>query len=281
MREEINSEPTASPPFHQRFNIQVGREDLEKRFVNRILNRIRDEFPSLRYGVSHYLGDEKALLNVANRLGKEHEHDLGFREYVLDDFYSCLQGIEALFETFTSGGYSSSDVNKIDGIVQEAITLSEGDLGIRWVNGVFRPSGAKLLDEALVNDNLKWLSDRKYTNVLTPFSKGLDHFLEAYRKPERLADTVTDMYEALEAMAKVITGSAGDLSGNREALISKLRLNNYYKKMLKDYIEYANQFRHGIDKGVERRPPRPNEVEAFIYTTGLFLRLATESLATT
>lgn len=281
MREEVNSEPTATPPFHQRFNIQVGREDLEKRFVNRILNRIGDEFPRLRYGVSLSSRDEKALLNVANRLGKEHEHDWGFREYVRNDFYSCLQGIEALFETFTSGGYSSSDVNEIDGIVQEAITLSEGDLGIRWVNGVFRPSGAKLLDEALVNDNLKWLSDRKYTNVLTPFSKGLDHFLEAHRRPERLADTITDMYEALEALAKVVTDRDRDLSANAELFVSKLKLSNYYKKMLKDYILYACEYRHAVDQDRQRVPPIPQEVEAFIYTTGLFIRLAIESLATT
>ncbi len=149
---------------------------------------------------------------------------------------------------------------------------------MEWRDGVFWPSGAKLLDEALVNENLKWLADKGYHDVLGPFEKGLRHFLEAQQKPERLGDTVTDIYEAVEALAKVVTGRDKDLSGNAELFISKLELSDYYRKMLKDYIDFACDYRHAVKLGEKRKPLTRNEVEAFIYTSGLFIRLAVQQI---
>ncbi len=94
-----------------------------------------------------------------------------------------------------------------------------------------------------------------------------------------MADTVTDMYEALEAMVKVVTGRDKDLSANRESFISKLYLSSHFKIMLKNYIEYANEYRHAAEPCVERKLPISSEVEAFVYTTGLFIRLAIKSLS--
>ena len=49
--------------------------------------------------------------------------------------------------------------------------------------------------------------------------------------------------------------------------------------MLKEYIGYANEYRHGLKQTKQRITPNRNEVEAFIYTTGLFIRLAIQQLA--
>jgi len=103
--------------------------------------------------------------------------------------------------------------------------------------------------------------------------------MEAQQKPERLGDTITDIYEAVEALAKSVTGRDKDLSGNAELFISKLELSDYYKKMLKDYIEFACDYRHAVKLGEKREPLSRNEVEAFIYTSGLFMRLAVQQLA--
>jgi len=166
---------------------------------------------------------------------------------------------------------------KLDSLIRRAISLSETDIGIEWRDGVFWPSGAKLLDEALVNENLKWLADKGYHDVLIPFEKGLRHFLESRAKPERLGDAVTDVYEAVEALAKRVTGKDRDLSGNAELFISNLKLTDYYKRILKDYIGYANDYsRHAAKLGAEKKPLVRNEVEAFIYTSGLFIRLAVQ-----
>ncbi|MBA7699374.1 hypothetical protein ES703_108069 [subsurface metagenome] len=80
-------------------------------------------------------------------------------------------------------------------------------------------------------------------------------------------------------MAKLVTGRDRDLSGNAELFISKLKLIEYYKGMLKDYIDFACDYRHAVKLGEKRRPLLRNEVEAFIYTSGLFIRLAVQQLA--
>jgi len=272
---EANKQPIVKPPFYQRFNIQVSREDAEERFINRVLNKIEEELDSLlKYStIGHY---EKAMYNVATRLGIEYDSRVTFHEYVRHKFNSCLQALEALYEIFISE--NSYEAQKLSDLIQYALSLSETDLGIQWRDGSFWPSGAKLLDEALLNENLKWLQDQTLHAVLVPFEKGLRHFLEAHRQSEKLADTVTDMYEALEAMAKLVTGREDDLSGNREKFISMLKLSEYYKKMLRDYIEYANQYRHAVKPGEKREPPKRNEVVAFFYTTGLFIRLSIQQL---
>jgi len=64
----------------------------------------------------------------------------------------------------------------------------------------------------------------------------------------------------------------------REEFISKLKLPDSYKKMLKEYIDYGCDFRHAVESGKLRSWPLPHESEAFVYSTGLFIRLAIESI---
>jgi hypothetical protein len=90
-----------------------------------------------------------------------------------------------------------------------------------------------LLDQPLINDVLESIA--KQEGVLIPFRKGLEHFLRSINKPELLSDVITDMYEALEAQAKVTARTDKDLSGNAELFISKLDVANEYKGILKEY----------------------------------------------
>jgi hypothetical protein len=184
-----------------------------------------------------------------------------------------LRSLEALYEALYL--YTPDRALILEDIITSALKESEISLGVQWRNGVFWPSGAKILDTALVNDNLDWLAHPQFKNILRPFQKGLKEYLEAQNKPDKLADVVTDMYEALETTAKFVTGNqTKDLSGNREQFVTKLELSLYYGIILRDYIKYANEYRHGIEVSRERIPLIPKEVEAFIYLTGLFIRLA-------
>jgi hypothetical protein len=144
----------------------------------------------------------------------------------LDDYHLHLRAIEALFENPETKDLTNTAIKKI-------LLDSEIDIGIRWDNGHFLPSGAPLLDEKLVNDALGFLTSKGHDGVLTPFRKGLDHFLHSVKNPERLADVITDTYEALEALAKIITGKDKDLSANAELMISKLSVSEEYKPILK------------------------------------------------
>lgn len=82
------------------------------------------------------------------------------------------------------------------------------------------------------------------------------------------------MYEALEALAKIVAGRDKDLSANAEAFISAVKLSNGYKRILKEYIVYANTIRHAGKAGQAKPDLMRKEVESFVYMTGLFIRLA-------
>jgi hypothetical protein len=269
------------PPFHQRFNIQVDAGGTHLRFIKRAVNMINGAFPLLETLTSdvnkmHWV--RISLINVATKLGVEYKWDKLFSDYVGTNFYSCLLALETLYQTYAFELKLDGYVKKVEEAIQNAISLMEADIGVEWRDGAFWPSGAKVLDAALVNENLQWLADKGYNDVLGPFEKGLRHFMEAQQKPERLGDTVTDVYEAVEALAKAFTGRDKDLSGNAELFISKLGLSEYYKKMLKDYIDYANDYRHAAKLEGKKTPLLRNEVEAFIYTSGLFIRLAVQQM---
>ena len=82
----------------------------------------------------------------------------------------------------------------------------------------------------------------------------------------------------LEAMARIVCGNNENLGTNREAFVSALGLSDHFGKMLRLHTGYAHKYRHASKAEEQREAPLPQEVEAFVYTTGLFLRLAIERL---
>lgn len=259
-------------PFHERFNFDVGTVEARRRFMNRINNVVFEEMSDgawstrlLSRGLSLY----DVTRFVAFALGERTPNHFHPAMYVQDDFFRCLHVLEAIYKCIEGLGLEDELSNDI----QLAFNASEVDLGVEWRPPVFMRTGAQLLDERLVNDALRWLRAHQYKSVLDPFEKGLAHYLEAMNRPERLADVITDMYEATEALAKVATGKDRDLSKNREVFIKSLRVSEYYKRLLKDYIAYGSEFRHAERLGKPRPPLSEPEVESFIYLTGLFIRL--------
>ena len=52
----------------------------------------------------------------------------------------------------------------------------------------------------------------------------MSHWMEAHNTPERCGDVITDLYESLEALAKIVTKSDRELAGNREKFASEIGL---------------------------------------------------------
>ncbi len=165
-------------------------------------------------------------------------------------------------------------------IVKAALDRSKMDLGISFdqEKGIFYPSGAKLLDEQLVNENLKWLQD--FPKVAQPYDKGLQFFLEARNDSKKLEEVVSNIYKALEAFSHIVCDNTNELTNNQEAFLKKIGLskNSYYMNIFKNYLNYANKFRHA--EGDPQYHPNLDyaEVETFVYLTGLFIRLGMEKL---
>lgn len=252
--------------FYHRFDLSIGLEEAQRRFVNRANNVIFEAFL-----IEHFSYDyDKIRRRIATELGEGFSHYRPIKEYIGDDFYRCLTSIEAVAGPI----YAHNYVQRFDQVVNSLLLQSEVDLGIHWGKGKFLRSGDKVLDDELVNKSLHWLEDKKYENVRQPYSKGLEHFLHSKKRPEFLPDVITDMYEALEALAKIFTGRDKDLSANRELFLKQVKASEAYKVILKDYIDYANNFRHALQEGEKRPILSEGEVESFVYMTGIFIRLA-------
>ena len=274
-------------PFHVRFKIDVPTEEARRRFINRIENRVLSLIQALdKAGRTNSIDAINPLLvEVESALGEPHLTHAGspsvfievWRERIKGDFSRCLIAVEKLHE-IVSAQFDELGARKMTAVITESLAQSETDLGISWQNGFFSKKGAQLLDEKLVNESLVWLADPKYQNVLVPFQKGLSHLLEGTKDSQRFGDSVTDMYEALEAMVKLATGKpTKDLSGLREEFIAKLSLPESHKTILKAYIDYGCDFRHALEPGQKRTWPLEHEAENFVYLTGIFIRLAIQS----
>ncbi len=273
MSEKLNQQNPV-PSFENRFNITSNIDEAKRAFINRVDNIIVKNFflNRKKVNISVYYG--RILWAIANEFGEIFDVTNTFAFYHNYIFHRCLKALEISYRILPR----KSQKQYLDSIISTLVNDSEVDLGITWQNGIFRPSGAKQLDTVLINETLQWLSQYGYATVLTPFEKGLSHFLDSIDKPALLSDVITDIYESLEAMVKITLKNDNDLSGNKEKFISVLGLSKYYRKMLGDYIEYANEYRHGVQEGVERPSPKRNEVEAFTYMTGLFIRLAIQQI---
>ncbi len=252
-------------PFHERFDLSLGNDEARQRFITRIGDYILVGLLQRRLQSSYPATFRQISEHVAYRLGVRYVIGSHPSTYMNDDYHRSLMLLEAVFEMLEGTVLEDEFTERINNVIRD----SEIDLGISWQPPIFVRAGARLLDERLVNEPLRWLSEPRYLTVLEPFERGLSHYLE-----DRLSDTVTDMYEALEALARIVTGRDRELSGNREMFVSRVRASDYYKQLLRDYITYANQYRHAAQQNRPRPPLSEPEVEAFVYLTGLFIRLA-------
>jgi hypothetical protein len=187
---------------------------------------------------------------------------------------NVLQAIEGMYQAVSYVKFGPATLyRKFNTYVECLLLNSEVDLGIRWVPPHFQRAGAEELDRVLVNDTLDWLNKQGYEAVVKPFGKGLRHLMESQKRPELRTDVMRDMYEALEALVRKVTGNDLDLGRNNE-FIHAVKASNEYKPMLRNYIGYANLFRHPAKTNQTRPNPSERETESFVYLTGLFIRLA-------
>ena len=255
-------------PFHERFELDIPVEDAQLRFVNRALNT---EFSKGRF-ISY--DNHVARRSVATAIGALYRTDRRSVGYYVKTFQDCLRALEVAY----SFAYDSEEADEIEELILSLLANSEADLGVRWEGDHFVKTGAALLDDELVNKQLRWLRDRNLLTVRAPFEKALRHLLEAESDPSRLADVITDAYEALEALSKLVTGREGrDLSGNAQLMIKNLKASKEMSDILREYISYANRFRHAETEAKPRPSVNPSEAEYFVYSTGSFIRLAIES----
>ena len=251
--------------FHERFHIPVSLDSAKASFVRRVGNEI---FRSGPWMESHY----RVYQAIATELGQLFNSRAAPEEYTAYDFLWTLRAIEGIYLHYFIDT-NSKHLLEFERTVNKLLQMSEVDLGVRWRDGKFYRAGAEELDTELVNKSLDWLKKQGYQTVRGPFEKALSHLLHAVAHPERLSDVITDAKEALEALAKKVTGKEGTLEKLAELFLSKVHASNEYKVILRDYCDYANKFRHGAAEPAQKPKLSYAETESFVYLTGLFIRL--------
>jgi hypothetical protein len=257
--------------FYNRFNIKIDTRTAQRRFVNRLYESI---FQGVLCGSNVRIPIKQELQSsVAYAIGEKYSSNVPMSRIIGTDFYTNLLAAETVFNmapAFTGGGEIQKQV---DACIRNALNHCETDISLGWDSGRFFRKGAEELDQALVNEPIEWINKSKFISVRQPFEKAIKLFLEAQRKQELSSDVITNAYESLEALVKIITKRNKDLSANADIFLKTLSLSQNYKPLVKEYLKYANHFRHGMT--TKKEIPKVQEVESFLYLTGLFIRLAT------
>lgn len=254
--------------FIQRFShVEIGESEAQQRFISRMLYVFFPSFPSSSV-------DE--VPRACSALGETLTDPRNVEQILRENFLRLLDMLERLFATLPrdSGDPRTLTAPKLEQAIQHELGSADIDLGVEWRDGCFYPRGAKLLDNALVDDPLDWLINNGLPTVHDPLTKALSHFLHARKDSNLLADAITDAYDALEAMAKYVCGNERTFDHNRESFLSRIKASENFKKIAKEMSNYAHTFRHGTSESKPKPTPSVSEVEAFIYSVGILIRLA-------
>ncbi len=152
--------------------------------------------------------------------------------------------------------------------IEKVLSRCTCDIGVRWKEGFFYLAGAEELDKPLIEDALTWLRD--YPSEEKDYRAALHH----YTARDSLADVVTNCYSAVEGLARSVLGNRKTLDKNKDELLAKIGLSNGWKSLMANYINYAHDYRHSSET---RHTITKQEAEAYLYMTGLIIRLTIES----
>jgi len=267
--------------FNKQFGIQTNTDEERMKFVERINQLLFHLIDTEEREEFHYgqLFDRLCFELGRNANDLKGKHGRWCQSYVdeaedidlapeiriltQDNFTNTLLVLCVLYDIFKINGYKKG-IDCIEGGISRALGNSTCDLGVRWKDGLFYPTGAEELDKALIEEPLVWLD--KYPNERKDYKRALECYLEG----THLGDVIKNCYLALEGVTRAILGNDKTLDNNKDALLAHIGLSDGWKSVLGSYINYAHNFRHASEG---RYTASKEEAEAFLYMTGLIMRL--------
>ncbi|MBF0217742.1 MAG: hypothetical protein HQL30_12210 [Candidatus Omnitrophica bacterium] len=265
-----------SKDFNKRFGIIIDSAECQSKFVHRIdvmigyianIFRTDDflDYISIEWGERYDLKYSDQYVNGPRTI----KSNFLVSQIHQGKFTTCLRLVELLF-AYCRNRKDITVLEHIDAIVKDAIEISEVDIGIRWHDGKFYPAGARELDERLVEDVLDWLND--YPKEKKDYFSAIKALVE-----KRYDDIPKSCYTCVEGIAKKLLKNGKNLDANKEELVSELGLSSEWKSLVGTYLKYTheNGGRHSSEK---RHKLSLSEIEAFLYMTGLIIRLAINTI---
>jgi|SRR5579872_84125 len=198
-------------------------------------------------------------------------------------FASLLTQAKNLFEVATALQYllwtlervSEGGFNDCCSRLQYAIEISPTimiRLVRRGTKAILYPSGARLLDESVVETNLIWLA--RHPAVLKPFEEALKIYMA--KDPKQYRSMLDSLRFSLEQMVRIVLNNQKSLENQKEEFLRWLSAHGvhvhigsmYHELLFGGFSRYQNEaVKHQEDQYAEA------EVEFVLYATGTFLRL--------
>lgn len=251
--------------FDKKFGIKSSIEEEKSKLVNRIENSLFNAFIEH----SEFSGYENIFIKVCYELGEDASDIIGqnsflnrsipnFKTLSKKDFIQTLRVVVAIYKCSEN---SKKDV--ITSYVENAIKSASINIGIKWVDGIFYPTGDKLLDDELIDVSVSLLD--KYPNEKTDLKTALEN-----HQAKSLYGVVENCYICVEGLSRQLLNNKKTLDNNKENLLSLLRFSQYWDKIFLNYLKFAHEFRRHA--GEKRHELNPEEVEAYLYMTCLIVR---------
>jgi len=257
--------------FYKRWNIQFDETSQWENFKNRVLN-------AYEFDISKQIEKSNSTDEFFTIIGKHRIRnilsDIDFFEkhpiynYFIEvkNIQDFLLGLQALF--WLKAVTAEAKKHFLNNI-QDVICLTGVPLVIKQTNTdvLLFPSGAKLLDIKLVDDNLDWLS--KYQRSYEAYKTAL---LKVGKKGEERS-VVDYLRLSLELLLKDILQNKKSLENQKNELGNYLKsknvsveLSNLFWTVLDYYSKYQN------DKAKHGNMVPADEVEFILYLTGVLMR---------
>ncbi len=276
---------------YRRWNIRFGEDEQFRQLQNRVRSvlantigqyiveniRIDKEFAVILgedVGVPEYVtvsSAEMRALQLKKAFGGTRVCEAINDSRDLEELVTVLQVVFLILEKHE---YKIASINALVKRLRKIAGLTpllEFRIARRGKSVTIYPAGAKVLDDATVNDVLGWLSS--YPEVAKPFEQALEIYMKGDK--ENYRNLFDNLRFALEQLLKQVLGNKKSLEKQQNALLAWIKdrsvhqqvVNMYCQLLFGPYSTYQNEaVKHGEQYSEK-------EAEFMIYLTGTFMRL--------
>lgn len=283
--------------FNKRFGKTIDPEEVKRDFINKITHYLIEP---LDEQVGWYYDDYSNSTRIFNFVAMEFNQNPtniirtrnrnnfspyetyrpSFKIFSDGDFEKTLLLIEIFYDYLSKHsipGYGNEQwPEKIDKIVAHALNQPIS-IGVSWRDGRFYPEGVEEFDEKLISDVLKWLETKPKIQAL--YKNALDQYSQSLSDPIKRKDVISNSFQAVEKLTQEFLESPKQsFDNNFNDLVNKLRLDKEWKKIFNSYRELSKEFGRHAGR-TDNFIPNQEDTEAFLYLSGLIMRLALQKLS--
>jgi hypothetical protein len=252
----------------------------DKKEFDKLLNRIctivrNDVFP--RPWVYPDFREQFGLFSGASFVSQDSagnfwESALRYKICEAETLLDLMAGVQCLLWAFHSTQHSG--LTKIVERLNNVFELSPNVLAHIALSAdgpILYRGGARILDDALIADNLEWLG--QYPSALKNFREALSIFLS--KDANKYRNLLDNLRFAVEQLLRDVLGNEKSLENQKEVLLPWMKgrglhaqvINMYHDLLFKHFTIYQN------DAVKHSEKYSPQEIEFMIYLTGTFMRL--------